>query len=486
MSGDDVTGTGGAAGAGPGRGGLSRRLLARMIREEWRLQAELFGDRFALFPLVVALVGGAGFWLLTLTGTSAEAVAAGIHGLVFFFGLQVGTIGLVGRDALRDVLGDTTLLVFSARTLPVTWRRLLAVFVVKDLLYYSWLFLAPLALGYAAVALSEGVAPAAVGLLWVTTTGAFAFGVGTSLTLAGVGTRSRAAVAALVAAVAVGVVTGRLDAVALSPYGFYLDPSVRAAVTGFGPALALLVAGPLTFQPVGGGAARSTPNRYSRLRSAIGDDRGITTRTILEVARSSGSVWKVLFSMGVLFGVTALLVREVARATTLDPSYGVAVGTLLGLGAFTTYSWVTQFDSADEYLRYPVAMDRVFAGKRAAYLLLSVPAGLLYLALALVWVPAAEVAVGVVVFPLVAVYVYGVTAYVTGFSPNELLFDTPLFVAFGAALALVSTPLVVAALAHGQAPTTANGVAVGVSVLAAAVGVFLSSRAGPRWHRKLR
>jgi len=474
------------ASGGPDRGRLSTRLLARMIREEWRLQAELFGDRFAAFPLVIALFGGIGIWLLTVTGTSMDAIAAGLHGLVFFFGLQTGTIGLVGRDALRDVLGDVTLLVFSARTLPVTWRRLLAVFMLKDLLYYSALFLAPLAAGYAAVALSAGIPPARVGLLWLTTTGAFALGVGTSLTLTGVGTRSKGAVAALVAAVAVGIVSGRLDIVAFSPVGFYLDPSVRTAVSGFGPAVALVVAGPLAFQPVDSGAARSASDRYSQLRSAVDDDRGVATRTVLELARSSGSVWKVLFSMGVLFGVTALLVREVARATTLAPSYGIAVGTLLGLGAFTTYSWVTQFDSAEEYLRYPVGMGEVFAGKRAAYLLLSVPAGLVYLLLSLLWVPAGEVAVGAVVFPLVAVYVFGVTAAITGFSPNELLFDTPLFLAFGAALACVSIPLVVAALAHGQYPTVATAVAVGVSALAALVGVGLSRRAGPRWERKLR
>lgn len=467
-------------------GGLSTRLLTRMIREEWRLQAELFGDRFAVFPLVVAVFGGLGVWLLTVTGTSMDAIAAGIHGLVFFFGLQVGTIGLVGRDALRDVLGDMTMLVFSARTLPVTWRRLLAVFMLKDLLYYSALFLAPLAVGYAAVALSAGVPPTRVGLLWLTTTGAFALGVGTSLTLAGVGTRSRAAVATLVGILAAGIVTGHLDPSALSPYGFYSDPSLQTAVTGFGPALALLALGPLAFQPVDSGSTRSATDRYSRLRTRIRDHDGVATRTVLEVTRSSGSVWKVLFSMGVLFGVTVLLVREVASASTLTPSYGIAVGTLLGLGAFTTYSWVTQFDSADDYRRYPIAMDAVFAGKRTAYLLLSVPAGLVYLAIALVWVPAVEVLVGLVVFPLVAVYVFGVTAYVAGFSPNELLFDTPLFVAFGAALAVVSVPLIVAALAYGQAPTTATTVAIGVSAAAAVVGIILSRRAGPRWVRKLR
>jgi amino acid permease len=105
----------------------------------------------------------------------------------------------------------------------------------------------------------------------------------------------------------------------------------------------------------------------------------------------------------------------------------------------------------------------------------------LYLLGSLVWVPAVEVAVGVVVFPLVAIYVYGVTALITGLSPNELLFDTPRFLAFGVALGVVAVPLVVAALVHTESPTLANGVAIGVAVLAALAGLLLARRASRQW-----
>lgn len=51
-----------------------------------------------------------------------------------------------------------------------------------------------------------------------------------------------------------------------------------------------------------------------------------------------------------------------------------AFGTLLGLGAFTTYSWVTQFESPRTYLRYPVDYADVFRGTLRAYLTLSLSA----------------------------------------------------------------------------------------------------------------
>lgn len=466
---------------------LTWELFGRMLREEWRLHEELFGGRrFAAFPVTIAVLAAGAFQLLAITGTSFDAVVAGLTGVVFFFGLQVGTIGLVGRDALRDVLGDVTLLVFSARTLPVSWTRLLAVFLCKDLVYYAAFFLAPLGLAAVPSALDAGVAPMAVALLWVVLVCAFALGVTLSMTLAGVATRSRPALIGLVAGVAVAVVATGLDPIAYTPYALYRMPSPGVALRTIAPIVGLAVLGPVLFRPPNSGGQRTAPQRFTRLASLVGDEHGVTTRALLEVSRSSGSVWKVLFSMGVLFGVTALLLREMTAVTGLRPSPGIAFGTLLGLGAFTTYNWVTQFDSADEYGRYPLSTASVFAGKRRAYLLLSVPAGLFYLAVAAVWYDPRALLVGVVVLPFVAVYVFGVTAYVAGLAPTDLLFDTPLFVGFGAALAALAVPLLVAALVAPVAPIATTAGAIVGSLTAAAVGVVLTRKAGPRWAARVR
>ncbi|MFD1587591.1 hypothetical protein ACFR9U_11390 [Halorientalis brevis] len=466
---------------------LTLQLFRRMLREEWRLHEELFGGRrFGSFPVVVLALAAGGFELLRITGTDFDAVVAGLHGLVFFFGLQVGTIGLVGRDALRDVLGDVTLLVFSARTLPVSWNRLLTVFLLKDLVYYAAFFLAPLGVAVVPSALGAGVSLAQIALVWVTLVGAFALGVTLSLTLAGLATRSKLAVVAPVAAVAAATVVIGIDVLAYTPLVAYREPSLLAAVRGFAPVVVFGVLGPLLFRPAASRAQRTAPDRFTRVRTLLGDDSGLTTRALLDVTRSSGSAWKVLFSMGVLFGVTALLLDQITAATGLEPSPGIAFGTLLGLGAFTTYSWVMQFDDATEYLRYPVSIQAVFAGKRRAYVLLSLPAGLVYLAVAALWYRPVELAVGVVVLPLIATYVYGVTAFVAGLSPTELLFDTVLFLGFGTALAVVAIPLLVAALVYPTAPTATTVLAFCLSLGAGAIGWWLAARAGPRWERRLR
>lgn len=465
----------------------TRTIFVAMLKEEWRLQSTLFGGRrFAAFPLAVLALAAGGFVLLSEAGTGQGAIVAGLHALVVFFGLQVGTIGLVGRDAMRDVLGDMTLLVFSSRTLPITWRRLLAIFLVKDLLYYSILFVGPVALAYTPLALAGGQPPLEVGLLWLTLSGSFALGVGSSLTLVGLGSHHRLVGIGVTALLAGGIVVGGVDPVTLTPYGTYLDATLASAALGFAPVAVLGVAGVLLFKPVDRSEGRKRFDAIDRLVRAIPDERGITHKALRSVVRSSGSVWKVLFSMGVLFGVTALLLSELASATAIDPQRGIAFGALLGLGGFTTYAWLTQFEDERATLRYPVTTAAIFAGIRRAYLALVLPAGLIYFAIAAVWVPVGELLVGVVVFPFVAVYVYGLTAFVAGFSPTELLFDTPLFLAFGAGLSLMALPVLIASLASSAAPGIAAGVAVGVSAVAAAIGVVLGRRAGPRWEGRLR
>lgn len=463
------------------------KLFRRMMREEYRLHAELFGSsRFLAFPVFVAVLVGAGVWLLATTGTSMESIVAGLHALVAFFGLQVGTIGLVGRDAMRDALGDVTMLVFSARTLPISWRRLLGTFLLKDLAYYGVYFLTPAVIGFAPVGLTNGFGLGALGLLWLTVVGTFALGAAASLTLIGIGTRHRGALLLILAAIVAVVVGTGFDPVGYTPYAFYAEPAIATGLAGFAPVALLSALGPLVFDPSTGQRARRVRrDRYETLRKIPGVD-GLTVRPLLEVTRSSGSLWKVLFSLGVLFAVTALLLDRVAAATVLEPSAGIAFGTLLGLGTFTTYNWVTQFDDPREYLRYPAGMDAVFAAKFRAHLLLGVPAGLAYLAVAVLWYPVADLLLGIVVFPLVAVYVFGVTAYLTGLSANELLFDTVRFAVFGVALALLAVPLLVAGLSVETAPLLARGSAVAIATAAALVGMGLLKRAGPRWEARLR
>lgn len=469
-------------------------LFGRMLREEWRLHSRLFGGvRFALFPLFVFGLAAGAVWLLAIAGTGPEAVVAGMSALVFLFGLQTGSIGLVSREALTDLLGDLTLLLYAARTLPVSRRRVFGVFLAKDLVYYAALFLTPLSAAPAAYGAVAGQpdlvtrAPA----LWVALVGTFALGMATTFSLVGLARRGRVGKLALLAVAAVaGLAWARgVPLVRWTPYGFYAAPSLARFATGFASLPVAVVAGALLFDPAGPAPVRTAGNGFAQLSARLPVERpALPARTLLEVHRSSGGVGKLLFSGALVFAVSLYLTDLAGRVTDTDPSVGVAMGSLLGLTAFTTYNWLTQFDAPGEYLVHPLSVADVFRAKLVAFLALALPVGGGYFLLAALWFGAGvgETVVGFLLFAGLSVYLFGLTALLAGFDPNAFLFDTVLFAAFTVAVAVVLVPVLVAAFVGTPLPPLlAAGLVVGSVVLAAA-GYGLYRRAVPRWARKLR
>lgn len=462
-------------------------LLVRMLREEWRRHAELFGPkRFAAFPIGLAAVAATTVWFLLLGDATIDDVGVGLHGLVALFGLHVGTVAFVGRDALQNLLGDVTLLVFSARTLPVRRSRLLGTFLVKDLLIYTIWYVAPLIVAVAPFWIGAGNAPATLALLWLTTAASFMLGVTLSLLFAAVYTRGRIALVgtAVVAAFGIGWLE---DPLVLTPLALYTDPSLATALAGLGPILVFGAIGLALFRPTALSTHRTADEQFRTLRDRIpGDERGLVTWSIFDVLRSSGSVWKLVFSAGVVFAVCAFLVAEVESLLGVRPATGLAFGTLLGIGSFTAYSWLTQFDDPETYLLYPLSVSDVVRAKLVAFLLCSIPISLGYLAVAVWLFDATALLAGVAVLVLTTVYVFGLTGHVAGLSPNQLLFDTPRFLRYGIGLMIVAVPLLVAAMAYEQWPTEAVAGSMTLSAVAAVVGIALYRRAGPAWDRRVR
>ncbi len=488
----------------PGGRSIAGTLFLAMLQEEWRMHATLFGARrFAAFPLVITLLTAGGVAFLTYAGIAMDAVVLGVHALAFLFGLQTGTVGFLGRDAMRDLLGDVTLLVFTSRTLPVSQRRLLGIFLLKDLLYYAVLFMLPLTLAFVPAAFSlapvaEGasaatgsVGPATLPALWLSLTVTFAYGIAVTLALVGLSTRGRvgkAATAGGAAALGLAVVAG-VDVMAATPYALYADPSLAGAAVALVPIPMLAAVGVAVYDPDDSSPARTAGNALAAWKGRLpGDERGLVARSLLDVHRSSGGLFKVVFSAAILFAVATFLVELVAPIVGTRPSTGVAFGALLGLSAFTTYNWLTQFDDPAEYLRLPLGLEAVFAAKLRAFLLLSVPVGLAFLAGAVAWWGGRllEVLVGALLLVGLQVYLFGLVTYLTGFSPNEFLFDTVLFAGFGAAVALALVPVLVIGLVVVPVPTALLAALAALALAAGLVGLWLYRRAVPKWTRAYR
>ena len=195
-----------------------------------------------------------------------------------------------------------------------------------------------------------------------------------------------------------------------------------------------------------------------------------------------------MFSGSILLAVGVFLLELAGEIASVDPAPGVTLGAILGLSAFTTYNWLTQFDDLDEYRLYPLDVADVLRAKRRAFLLVSVPTGVGFYALAVAWQSPTvwDALAGLVVHVGLQVYLFGVTVYLAGFSPNEFLFDTVLFAAFTLAVAGPVVPIVVAGFVVSAGTTVVlAGIAVGGVVLALAGGVLVK-RATPKWERATR
>ncbi|KAA9395849.1 hypothetical protein Har1130_15725 [Haloarcula sp. CBA1130] len=470
--------------------GRARRVFVEMLREEWRLHSRLFrGSHFSLFPVFICLLAGGAAKLLAVTGTEPKTVFAGLHALVFVFGLHTGSIGFVGRDALRNLLGDVTLLVFSARTLPLSQNKLLGLFVIKDSVYYAVLFLLPLSLG-TVLAVRGATGPIlvaeTVSLLWATLTMMFVLGMGTTIAALGLAGRGVPGLALLaVPLVAVGTaVAGGIDVVSYTPYGLFLVQTPLRAGTTAASLVGVFVLGASTFDGTAPRPARTVEPTFRRWWQQIGDP--VATKSLLDIHRSAGGFGKVLFSAAVLFGVTAALVDFAGQITGVKPSTGISFGAILGLSGFTTYNWLTQSDDVSLYFAHPISVNAVFAGKFRAFLLLGPLVGLAFYGLALVWRggPVAEAVVGAVLLVGVACYIFGTTVYLTGLSPNEFLFDTALFAVFGAAMVLPLVPVLIVGFAISPLTGSLLAALGGFGGVLGAVGVGLYRRSLPKWSRR--
>ncbi|MFP4590168.1 MAG: hypothetical protein ACLFM8_01720 [Halobacteriales archaeon] len=468
-----------------------RAAFVAMAREEWRLHGRLFGGRrFGAFPAFVFATVAGGVALLTVVDVRLEEVVVGAHLLVFLFGLHTGSIGFVGRDALRNLFGDVTFVVFAARTLPVRRGTLLLVFLAKDVAYYGALFLVPMAVGIApALVAAEYDLVAGVWYvwwLWISLGATFLLGLVVTLVAIGLTARGlrRLGVAAIVAVVAAAAWWLELDPLAVTPLGVFLGPDPGRLVGTAVLIIGLATAAAITFSPLQRSRTRRRAPRVRRWMTVVRDP--VATRTLLEVHRSAGGVWKLLVSGAILFAVGVGLLAFASTVTGVEPARGSALGAILGLAGFTTYNWLTQGDDARGYLVQPLSLEDVIRGKARAFALAAPTVAMPFYLGGWAWYGLDHVdgVVGVAVMLGVTWYTFGLTVFLAGLWPNEFLYDTTLFAALWLALGAALVPVLVVSLALSPLPTWLAGALVTAALGLAGIGSVLARAGARRWSRR--
>src|SRR5512136_369360 len=154
-------------------------LFTSMVKEEWRVHSTMFGSlSFALFPVMIFGIAFTGAFLLPLMRSTLPAGNLGIivHANYLMLGLMVGGFGMLGNEVMNRRFGQASLLAYSARSLPLSERYIFANFVVKDTVYYFFLWVFPFAFGYVLASPFIHVPLASALFLLLTLTLSFLFG----------------------------------------------------------------------------------------------------------------------------------------------------------------------------------------------------------------------------------------------------------------------------------------------------------------------
>lgn len=410
-------------------------LFLAMMKEEWRIHSTVFGSLgFALFPVMVAFFAFLGSLALPLFSDALPYATVALLADILFLlmGVMVGSFGLMGREFMNRRFGQASLIAYASRSLPVSERRIFAVFLVKDTVYYILLYVLPFAAGFAVATPFIGLDPILGPLAFVSLALAFLLGLSTVCLLSTLYARSVALLAGTVAVFgALAFAASRSGPAVFPPYAFVLDP-------GPGPlAFSLL----LILVPAAVSVLFVTvdyPDRTKRFNNslnplakrlgALGSAHFIA-KDALDLLRSEGGVGKVIFSFLLPLGLVWICLRVLIRFIPgIDPLVVFAV--LLGVISATIYNWLTEFDSFTSYSFLPVEVSEVIDAKLKSYGLANfLPAAVLVVAAATTG-GAGTFLPAFAAFLSVSAYTLAVTVYLTGLHPNVMLYSAGVFLRY--------------------------------------------------------
>lgn len=449
-------------------------LLRWMIREEWRTHTRLFGGRsFALFPLLVLALSAGSFRLLGGAGIGTGELLSGTGVLLLFLGLNVGTIGFVSRDVLKNLLGEFNLLMFSARTLPVSWHRIVFVFVLKDFIYYIGMFVVPAVLA-TLVVVPVARLPAVLAAYSLV----FAAGVSTSFMLAVMYDRSRLLCGLAMAGFVALFWYFNVGLFAFTGLALLRAPSLANVAFAAVPIAVMTVTGVALFRPEGGHGKRRREPLYGRVRDRLPGSSALVAKTVIDMLRSSGGLWKLVVSQVLVFGVFFIAIDRVPFLAAAVRNPGIAFGAIGALSAVTVYNWVNRFDDRSGYLLLPLTPRDLMVGKQRAFLLLAYPFSVLMVLLASGALVQAVVAAVVLCSSMV--YLLGAVSLFGGFDPNTRLMDARIFAVFSAVILVPMVPLLVLSMWPGQ-QLVVMAVAGVIGLVSIGPGVAMMRRAREKW-----
>jgi len=409
-----------------------------MIKEEWRIHSTLFGSLlFFLFPfLIMALISLTYFFGPVIQGFfSLASIVVVMHCFFLFFGINVGAFGLHGTEFMNRRFGHASLMAYSSRSLPVSEQSIFLNMVLKDIVYYFFMFILPISIALGIGGSFFGITVMQSLILLISLTLAFLIGLSAVFFLSTLYAHSVKILISFVGAIAAVILLGHtFFGTSFPQFIFFLSPDTGTLIFCL-----LIVAIPsilsVTFLKIDyPDIKEESVNKYNKTRvffSKLFSDRAgpLLAKDFLDLRRSRGGVGKIIFSL--LFPMTLIWFFINYFSTTIKVMNVLAVfSVILATYTVSIYNWITEYDVFTNYSFLPIRTSEVVKSKARTTLILS------FISIVIFFVAAiherSSVALIGSFLSYLCMFLYGLalTIYLTGLNPNVLLMNPKVLLAY--------------------------------------------------------
>jgi hypothetical protein len=353
--------------------------------------------------------------------------------LFVVLGMMVGGFGLLGKEVMNRRFGHASLLSYSARTLPFTERFIFLNFVIKDIVYYFFLWILPFGAGFIVASPIIGISFSSSLLLLLSITLSFLTGLSGIFLLSVIYTRSKLGLVIVIiigvaAWFAVWLVTG------INPLLIFPPLLVFSSFSPLALALSLLVILIPCLLAFGFFTTEyhDTEKYYSDLFTPVSRHLRIfpipalTAKDFLDLYRSGNGIGQTLFSfllpLGIMWFFLSLL-----SAILFEGGLIVFFALITGIISGTIFTWITEFDNISAYSCLPIGVAQLITSKSITYSVLQIIPAILLTMVSLITENANNLLFVLLAWGSISFYTLSVTIYLMGLSPSVMLYNAKVF-----------------------------------------------------------
>ncbi|NTV23492.1 MAG: hypothetical protein HGA85_03900 [Nanoarchaeota archaeon] len=408
------------------------KLLVPMLKEEWRAHSAFFGSfMFALFPLMILAASfiGTVFASDILKAIPASDILLMLCYLYVMIGTSAGSFGLLGREAMNRRFGQASLLAYSSRTLPISEKEIFLSFIIKEFCYYIVYWILPLPLGFALGSLASHMPVSFAYFLLVSFTVSFLIGLSLSFVLSTIFVHTSKRFFSVIVF---------LLLAAFILFNRYLDliPTYRFLIAKDHGALILPILASVFFSgisilflkldfPVD---KRPWKEMLSKI-SMIPGLSVVSSKDLIDLWRSEGGFGKILFSM-LLPSLALWKIIEIFTEKVVPANFLTMFTIAFAMLAPNIYNWLTEFDTYGNYAFLPVLPSDLIKSKFKTFIYINLLSFLVVVGVALARQDIGNLASSLLCITGLSIWSASVIVYLTGLSPNVLLYSPKIFILY--------------------------------------------------------